>query len=60
MFSISRIFKYFSFSNVNSVAAEFLFFTCFIAIASSCNHGILRQILGRVGGGAPCPFDIGI
>ena len=43
------IFKYFSFSSVNSVAAEFQFFfrcTCFIAILSSCNRGISRTILG--------------
>ena len=44
---------------LNTVAAEFQFFlTCFIVIASSCNRGILRPILGRVGGGAPCLFVI--
>ena len=30
------------------------FFTCFIAILSSYNRGILTPILGRVGGEAPC------
>ena len=62
MFSISQIFKYFSFSSVNSVAAEFqfFFFTCFTAISSSCNRRILKPILGRVGGGARYLFIIGI
>ena len=50
---------------VNWVAAEFQFFeqkieTCFMAVASSCNRGILRLILGMVGGRAPCLFVIGI
>ena len=49
--------KYFSFLSVNSVAAEFQFFTCII---SSYNRGIMRPILGRVCGGAPCLFVIGI
>ena len=60
MFSISQILKHFSFSSVNSAAAEFHFFTCFTAIVSSCNRGILKPILGRVGGGALCLFVIGI
>ena len=50
MFSILPFFKYFSFQKVNSVAAVFI---CFIAIVSSCNRGILRPILGWLGGGAP-------
>ena len=56
MFSILPFFKYFSFTSVNSVAV----FTCFITIVSSCNRGILRPILDRVGGGSPYLFVIGI
>ena len=52
--------KYFSLLSVISVAAEFQFFTCIIAIVSSYNRGIMRPILGRVGAGAPCLFVIGI
>ena len=37
--------KNFLFSSINSVASEFHFVICFIAIASSCNRGILRPIL---------------
>ena len=36
MFSILLFFKYFSFSSINSVAAEFNFFTCFIMFYSYC------------------------
>ena len=61
MCSVSQIFKYFSFSSVTSIAAEFqVFFTYFTAFASSCNRGILGPILGRMGGGAPCLFVIGV
>ena len=43
-----------------SIKTEFQFFTSCTDIVSSCNRGILRPILGRVGGGAPCLFVIGI
>ena len=58
MLSILPFLNYFSFSSGNSVASEFQFFTCFIAIVSSCNRGILTPILRRVGRGAPCLFVI--
>ena len=45
MFSILPFFKYFLFSSFNSVAIEFQFFTCFIAIASSWSGGLVQELL---------------